>query len=199
MCAFGQVVQADIPEVAKVPKMEFDQLLLNKVISADEDNLPLYYKVDKLTIVLGKTSLVDVTNALKTGIPHYDGNGYFQCYSIPRYSHQIWFATEGRDLFVPIIEITIVKGERLPTDYCPLITSATYPVFSSKMRLGLDRDQLMALLGLPLEEDESSNTIHLFNLPKYKRLRVQTHLGRTGVDKIKVKQESLETISSVTR
>lgn len=171
----------------KIPLMEFDESITSKAIAFDEMRLPTALRIDRLSIVLGRTTLTDVTKHLKTGIPLHDGKGYYQCYSIPKYSHQLWLVTEGQDFSAPITELVVMRGNPLPTDYCPVITASTYPIFSNKIRLELATNLVNTVLGEPTSK-KGESAVYLYQMPRSEMLKVQTHIGSKGLDKIKITQ-----------
>lgn len=180
----------DIPPLAKIPDMNFDKNIPDKAIEYDEDKLPLIFKIDKLSISLGRTTLTEVSNALKTGIPLHDGKGYYQCYSIPKYSHQIWFVTVGQNFSEPITELVIARGKPLPTEFCPMITAFSHPIFSDNIRLNLPEELINVVLGKPLNKKQEQS-LYFYLLPqKTGKLKIQTHIDATGLDKIKITKES---------
>lgn len=179
-----------LPVAVNIPSMAFDKPLLEKASVIDEENIPTVLKIGTLAINIGSTPLTDVTTAFKTGVPLHNGKGYYQCYNLPKYSHQMWFVTKGHDLSSPITEVVLKLGNILPTEYCPLITAASYPVFTNKMRLQLKPSLVDSLLGKPLSEKGSVAT-YLIQLDHLKKLKVQAQRGSKGVVVIKVTQESL--------
>lgn len=178
---------ANTSPAVKIPHMEYDESISSKAIAFDEMRLPTAFRIDRLSIVLGRTTLTDVSKHLKTGIPLHDGKGYYQCYSIPRYSHQLWLVTEGQDFSAPITELVVMRGNPLPTDYCPVITASTYPIFSNKIRLELATNLVSTVLGEPTAK-KGDNAVYLYQMPRSEMLKVQTHIGAQGLDKIKITQ-----------
>lgn len=179
-----------LPVAVNIPNMAFDKPLLEKATVIDQDNLPTILKVGAATISIGSTPLTEITTALKTGVPLHNGKGYYQCYSLPRYSHQLWFFTKGNDLTAPVTEVVLKLGNILPTDYCPLITATSYPVFTNKMRLEFKPSLVNTLLGKPLYEKGAVAT-YLIQLNNLQKLKVQTQKANKGLVAIKVTQESL--------
>lgn len=177
----------DIPAAVKVPVMEFDQTIMDKAITHDEIKLPTTFRIDRLSISLGRTTLTEVTKSLRTGVPLHDGKGYYQCYSIPKYSHQVWLVTRGQDFFEPITELVLIKGNPLPSEYCPVVTATTYPIFSNKIRLELPENLVTTVLGTP-QAKKAGSSVSLYQLPDSVKLKVQTHMGNKGLDKIKITQ-----------
>ncbi|MFD1259657.1 hypothetical protein [Entomomonas asaccharolytica] len=179
-----------LPAAVNVPTMAFDQRLTEQAIVIDSDYIPSHLRINSAVIVLGSTTLTEITDVFKTGIPLYNGKGYYQCYSLPRYSHQLWFVTKGTDLTQPVTEVVMKLGNTLPTEYCPLITAASYPTFSNKMRLQLKPDLVESLFGKPLQK-QGATSVYLVQLPRLQKLKIQTQAGSKGVQLIKITQEGL--------
>lgn len=189
MIGFVHAQTASLPSSVKIPSMAFDQNISNVAIKYDEDKIPVVYKIDKVSIILGKTILSDLSNIFKTGIPLHDGKSYFQCYSIPKYSHQLWFITSGQNFSEPITELVIAKGNPLPSEFCPMITASSYPIFSDGIRLDLSEDLVNTAFGAPINK-KGGDAIYSYQLPKSGILKIQTHIGVNGLEKIKISQST---------
>lgn len=175
------------PAAVNVPTMAFDKELIEKAVVIDEDHIPTHLRINKAVVMLGSTTLTEISSVFKTGIPLHNGKGYYQCYSLPKYSHQLWFVTKGMDLQAPVTEVVMKLGGTLPTEYCPLITATSYPMFSNKMRLELKPSLLETLFGKPLQK-QGATSVYLIQLPRLQKLKVQTQTGSKGVEMIKVTQ-----------
>lgn len=178
------------PESIRIPVMPFDERLGADAKELDQKALPLSIELDGFNIVVGETSMADVLQKFKTGTPLYNGRGYYQCYSLPKYSHQLWFVTKGTELNNKVIEIVARLGDTLPTDYCPVITSKSYPKFNNGIRLRSNYETIPPLLGKPLADNRTTN-VYLFQLPDLKKLKVQVERGKKGVEMVKVTQQGL--------
>lgn len=176
------------PESIRIPVMPFDERLSESAIKLNEKVLPSDVLFGDFKVSIGETTLNEVLQKFKTGTPLYNGNGYYQCYSLPRYSHQIWFVTKGTNLDNKVSEIVIRMGDALPTEYCPLITSQAYPKFNNNIRLGANPEVLPALLGKPLNKNRTTN-VYLFQLSQLEKLKVQIQRGKKGIEVVKVTKQ----------
>lgn len=154
------------------------------------DRIPANLRVNNAVVTLGSTTLTEISNVFKTGIPLHNGKGYYQCYSLPKYSHQLWFVTKGTDLQAPVTEIVMKLGGALPTEYCPLITAASYPMLSNKMRLELRPNLVDSLFGKPIQK-QGATSVYLLQLPRLQKLKVQTQAGSKGIEAIKIAQDGV--------
>lgn len=187
MSAMAQVTP---PEAARAPAMVFDRYLPDKATIKEADLLPTAFKVNNYTVAMGKTTIAEVMDTFQTGQPLYDGTGYYLCYSVPKYNHQLWFISKKAELNAPISEIAVKLGETLPTDYCPVITSNAYPKFTNNIRLESNPEYLVPILGKPLHKERITD-VYLYQLSAVEKLKVQVSRGRKGVEAIKVSEQDL--------
>lgn len=184
------MAQFSPPDVVRSPTMVFDRHLSDKAVSKSIDHIPISYKINGHRVNIGETTIAEVMDVLKTGQAHYDGTGYYLCYSLPRYNQQLWFVTRKAELNAPIKEITVKLGNTLPTDYCPVITSSTYPKFNNNVRLEANPEYLVPILGQPLYKERITD-VYLYQLSTVEKLKVQVSRGRKGVEAIKVSVQEL--------
>ncbi len=177
------------PESIRIPVMPFDERLSDNAIKLNEKALPTDLLLGGFKVSVGETTLNEVLQKFKTGTPLYNGSGYYQCYSLPRYSYQIWFVTKGTSLDNKINEVVVRMGDALPTEYCPLITSEIYPKFNNNIRLGANPEILLPLLGKPLNENRTTN-VYLFQLLQFEKLKVQVQRGKKGIEMVKVTKQN---------
>lgn len=176
------------PESIRIPVMPFDEQLYNNAVSLSDDRLPLSLMLDDFKVTIGRTTLGEVLQELQTKTPLYDGRGYYQCYSIPSYSQQLWFVTKGDDLNNKISEMVVRIGDTLPADYCPLITLKSHPKFSNNIRLGTNAEIVPPLLGKPMYQNRTTN-VYLYQLSQLEKLKVQIQRGKKGVEMVKVTEQ----------
>lgn len=173
------------PESIRIPVMPFDENLSNKAVKLSDQALPKDLLLGDFKVSVGETTLNQVLRNFNTVAPLYNGNGYYQCYSLPRYAHQIWFVTKGADLDDKIDEVVIRIGDALPKEYCPSISSSQYPKFNNNIRLGANPEILLPLWGKPLNQNRTTN-LYLFRSPQAETLKVQVQRGKKGIEMVKV-------------
>lgn len=183
------MAQFSPPDIVRSPAMVFDQYLSNKTQPKDINFLPISFSIDDHKVTIGKTTISQVIEFFGAKKPLYDGEGYYLCYSLPKYNHQIWFVSKNAELNAPISEIAVKLGDTLPIDYCPVISSNTYPKFTDKIRLEANPEYLVPALGRPLSKERITD-VYLYQLSASEKLKVQISRGRKGVEAIKVTQQN---------